>query len=103
MDFIVGKSRTATNGVDLFNNCLKRNLMREVFNLRDFIATFLGCFVVVLIGTFFLGNFILSNIWGLIIFFTFLLTVFITVFLKQQIRIENLEKKIEKLINFGQN
>jgi len=73
--------------------------MREVFNLRDFIAAFLGCFIVVLIGIFFLGGFILSNIWGLIIFVTLLLSVIVTVFWKQQIRIENLEMKLEKLLN----
>lgn len=71
--------------------------------MRDYIAAFIGCFVIVLVGTFFLGGFILSNIWGLIIFFTLLLTVFVTVFWKQQIRIEILEKKVEKLLNFEQD
>nr|WP_106779431.1 hypothetical protein [Lysinibacillus timonensis] len=67
--------------------------------MRDFLAAFLGCFVVVLIGMFFFGGFILTNIWGLIILITFVLTIFITVIWKQQMRIEEIEKKLEELSN----
>lgn len=71
--------------------------------MRDFIAAFIGCFMVVMIGLFFLGGLIFTNIWGLILALTFILTVIVTVFWKQQIRLENLERKVDMLLNGEQD
>lgn len=67
--------------------------------MRNFFAIFLGWLAVVLLVLFFFGNFLLTTIWEFIILFTLLSTVCTAVFLKQQIRIENLEKKMEKLLH----
>ncbi|HWL26065.1 MAG TPA: hypothetical protein VNR38_20325 [Ureibacillus sp.] len=67
--------------------------------MRDFIAAFLGCFTIVLIGLFFTGG----NPWAIIILISLFLALFVTVFLKQEIRIENVEKKLEKLLNEAQD
>ncbi|SDL05626.1 hypothetical protein [Natronincola ferrireducens] len=66
--------------------------------MKGFISTFFACIVICLIATFFFASF-LDNIWAIIVFIAFLLAVLITVFLNQESRIEELEKKMEKLLN----
>jgi cell division protein FtsB len=46
---------------------------------------------------------IVENIWALIIFIAFVLAVLITVFIKQESRIEELEKKMEELLSNKQD
>lgn len=71
--------------------------------MKEFIGTFLVCIVGCWIAAFFFLGLILENIWALIIFIAFVLAVFITVFMSQESRIEDLEKKVEKLLNNKQD
>lgn len=75
----------------------------EGFKLKEFINTFFACLVVCGVATFFFAGRILNNIWAIIIIVAFLLAVLITVFMNQESRIEELEKKIEKLLNDKQD
>ncbi len=61
------------------------------------------CLVICSIGAFFFLSLIVENIWALIVFIAFLFAVFITVFIKQESRIEDLEKKVEKLLSNNQD
>ncbi|MBU8908884.1 hypothetical protein [Desertibacillus haloalkaliphilus] len=65
--------------------------------MKNFIGTFLACIVVTYIFSFFFLALIVENIWAFIILISFVLAVFITVFIKQESRIEELEKKMEEL------
>jgi len=67
--------------------------------LKEFMGTFFACIVICGIAAVFLLGLFPENIWAFIIFFAFILAVFITVFMKQESRIENLEKKVEELLN----
>ncbi|WP_227938163.1 hypothetical protein [Alkalihalobacillus deserti] len=67
--------------------------------MKEFIGTFLACIVICWIFAFFFLGLIVENIWALIILISFVLAVFITVFIKQESRIEELEKKMEELLN----
>ncbi|WP_067726580.1 hypothetical protein [Oceanobacillus damuensis] len=71
--------------------------------MKEFIGTFLVCVVICWITAFFFLGLILDNSWALIIFIAFPLAVFITVFMKQESRIEDLEKKIENISNNKQD
>ncbi|MGP4108197.1 hypothetical protein [Virgibacillus sp. L01] len=71
--------------------------------MKEFIGTFLACIVICWIFSFFFLGLIVENIWALIIFIAFFLAVLITVFIKQESRIEELEKKVEKLLNNKQD
>lgn len=51
---------------------------------------------------FFIG-FIVENAWVLIIFIAFVLAVIVTIFIKLVSRIEDLERKVEKLLNNKQD
>ncbi|MDQ0158303.1 hypothetical protein [Alkalibacillus salilacus] len=65
--------------------------------MKNFIGIFLACIVVTYIFSFFFLGLIVENVWALVIFAAFLLAVFITVFISQESRIEELEKKVEEL------
>lgn len=67
--------------------------------MKEFIGTFLACIVICWIGAFFFLGLLLENIWALIIFVAFVLAVFITIIIKQETRMEELEKKVEQLLN----
>lgn len=67
--------------------------------MKEFISAFLACIVICWIFAFFFLGLIVENIWALIIFISFLLAVFITIFIKQETRIEELEKKMDELYN----
>ncbi|MGE4284693.1 MAG: hypothetical protein AB7G87_13445 [Clostridia bacterium] len=71
--------------------------------MKEFISTFFICLVVCGVATFFFAGLIFDNIWGIIIIVAFLLAVFITAFMNQDSRIEELEKKMEKLLNDKQD
>ncbi|RSL30380.1 hypothetical protein D7Z54_26445 [Salibacterium salarium] len=67
--------------------------------MKEFIGIFLACVVICSIFSFFFLGLIVESIWALIILIAFVLSVFITVFVKQESRIEELEKKVEKLLD----
>ncbi|WP_100407791.1 hypothetical protein [Bacillus solitudinis] len=67
--------------------------------MKEFIGNFLACIVICWIFAFFFLGLIVEKMWALIIFIAFVLAVFITVFIKQESRIEELEKKVEKLLD----
>lgn len=67
--------------------------------MKEFIGTFLVCVVMCWVGAFFFLGLILENIWVLIILLAFIVAVLITIFMKQESRIDDLEKKVEKLVN----
>lgn len=73
--------------------------MKEVFRLKKFMEIFLFCIVFVWIFGFFFLGLIVENTLALIIFIAFILAVFITIFVKQESRIEKLEKKMEELLS----
>ena len=66
--------------------------------LKEFISTFFMCLVVCWVVTFFFAGLIL-NITGLIFIVAFFLAVSITVYMNQESRIEELENKMEKILN----
>lgn len=61
------------------------------------------CLFVCVLGTFFFAGRILNNIWFSNVVVAFLLAVLITVLMKQESRIEELENKMEKLLDSKQN
>lgn len=71
--------------------------------MKEFISTFFICLVICCIAVFFFAGLILNNIWAITILIAFLLAVIITVFMKQETRIEELEKKVENLLDNNQD
>lgn len=67
--------------------------------MKEFMGTFLICIIICWLFTFFFLGLIVENIWALIIFIAFFLALLITVFMNQESRIEELEKKIEELLS----
>ena len=70
--------------------------------MKEFIGIFFACLVICYAATFFFAGLILDNIWAIITVIAFVLSVFITVFVKRESRIEELEKKVEKIVNSKQ-
>ncbi len=66
-------------------------------DLKGFLSTFAICLVLCVIATFLFGELLVSNIWADVVAIAFLLAVSITVFMNQDSRIEELEKKIQQL------
>lgn len=66
--------------------------------MKDFFSTFLICVVACWIFVFFFLGIILENLWLLIFFIAFVMAAFITIIIKQETRIEELEKKVEKVL-----
>ncbi|WP_031513095.1 hypothetical protein [Desulfofalx alkaliphila] len=71
--------------------------------MKNFISTFFLCLIVCGVATFFLAHLIFSNILAIIVFIAFLLAVLITAFINLETKIEELEKKIEELLNDKQD
>lgn len=71
--------------------------------MKDFLAIFIGCFILCLIIIFFFGGVLFTNIWAVIILISILLAIIIKAFLNQDLRIDELEKKIEQLLQDKQN
>lgn len=67
--------------------------------MKEFIGTFFVCLVICYVATFFFAGLILDNTWAIVTLIAFFLSVFITIFIKQETRIEKLEKKVENLLN----
>ncbi|MFS0690172.1 hypothetical protein AB1K89_13145 [Sporosarcina sp. 179-K 8C2 HS] len=67
--------------------------------MREFIGIFLACLVICYAAMLFFGGLFLDNIWGIVTVFSFVLAVFITLFIKQESRIEELEKKVDTLLH----
>jgi len=65
--------------------------------LRNFLSVFMICFTISAVLLFFLGGIILESIWGALMFFSFLMAVFISIFINQEERIERLEERLEKI------
>lgn len=63
--------------------------------MGNFISNFFACLVVCVVAIFFFGGLIFTNIWAMIILVALFLAVLITVFMSQESRIEELEKKME--------
>lgn len=64
--------------------------------MKDFVATFFICLVACIIFTIFFAGLVFSNVWYIIIFAAFLLAILTTLFISQESRIEELEKKMEQ-------
>lgn len=71
--------------------------------MKDFLAVFIGCFVLCIIVTVFFGGFILNNIWGIFFVVSLVLAILINAFINQDSRIGELEKKIEQLLKEKQD
>ncbi|MDD3706216.1 MAG: hypothetical protein PHC45_09180 [Clostridiaceae bacterium] len=71
--------------------------------MNGFISTFFVCLITCGIFTFLFAGLILSNIWYITIVVAFLLAVAITIYMNQETRIEELEKKMEELSNNKQD
>lgn len=67
--------------------------------MRDFMGIFLACLVGSYALILFFGGLILESIWGMVTVFAFVLAVFIKIFIKQESRIEELEKKVDTLLH----
>jgi len=70
-----------------------------VLKLKNFISTFFACGVAIFI----FANIIFTNIWAMVVFGAFILAVVITVFINQESRIEELEKKMKQLLHKKQD
>lgn len=65
--------------------------------MKDFIATFIICLIVCYLFLFFGGVLIFENIWALLVFAAFIISILITIFINQETKIEELEKRIKAL------
>lgn len=70
--------------------------------MKNFISTLFASILICLIATFLLSKF-QFNIWIIIVFIAFILAALISIFMNQESRIEELEKKMEKLFNVKQD
>ena len=71
--------------------------------MKGFISTFFICLVVCWVATIFFVGLIINNLWSIIFTVAFLLALLITAFMDHETRIEELEKKMEKLLNDKQD
>lgn len=71
--------------------------------MKEFIGTLFACIFICWVFVFFLLGFIIENIWALVILIAFVLAVFITILIKQEARIEELENKMETLLSNKQD
>jgi len=67
--------------------------------LKEFIGIFFSCLIICWVFTFLFAAFFLENLYAMASFIAFLLAVFITIFVKQESRIEELENKMEIYLN----
>lgn len=70
---------------------------KGVTQLKEFIGIFFTCLVICYIAAFFFAGLILNSFWSILILIAFVLSLFITIFIKQESRIEALEEKVKKL------
>lgn len=77
--------------------------MEGVDKMKDFFAIFMGSLILCLIVTFFFGGLLFTNIWAIFVLISFISAIVIKAFMSQDLRIVELEKKIEQLLNDKQN
>ncbi len=65
--------------------------------MKDFLGTFILSFIIVMLFFVFGGYLIFENIWMIIFLSSFIITLLIRVFIRQETRIENMEERIKKL------
>ncbi|MRG86052.1 hypothetical protein [Salinibacillus xinjiangensis] len=71
--------------------------------MKEFMGTFLACIVICWLFSFFFLGLIVENIWALMILIAFVIAVIITVFIKQEARMEELERKMEEVLSNKQD
>lgn len=79
------------------------NNMEGVDNMKDFFAIFIGSLILCLIVIFFFGGLLFTNIWAVLVLISLISAIVIKAFISQDLRIDELEKKIEQLLNDKQN
>ena len=67
--------------------------------MKNFISTLFASLIVCSVAAFFFAGLISTNFWAMVFFVSFLLAVLITVLMNQDSKIEELEKKMEQLLN----
>lgn len=65
--------------------------------MKDFLATFAVVLILSFFFLFFGGLYLFSNIWGVLILVSFIISIVITGFLQQESQIGKLEKRIQEL------
>lgn len=65
--------------------------------MKGFLGTFVICFILIYVFQLFGGLFIFENIWGLLIVIALVMAILITVFINQETKLEELEKRIKNL------
>lgn len=65
--------------------------------MKDFLATFAVVLILLFFFLFFGGLYLFSNIWGILILVSFIISIVITGFLQQESQIGKLEKRIQEL------
>lgn len=65
--------------------------------MKNFISTFFACLLLWAVGAFFLGTFVMHNVFTLLVAVSLITAAAITLYTNQEDRIEALEKKIEEL------
>lgn len=71
--------------------------------MKDFFAIFIASLILCLIIIFFFGGLLFTNIWAVLILISLLSAIIIKIFNNQDLRIIELEKKIEQLLNNKQD
>lgn len=65
--------------------------------MKEFIGTFIISLILCYLFLFWGGFLIFENIWALLVFAAFIISILITVFISQEKKIEDLEKRIKVL------
>ncbi len=71
--------------------------------MKEFLSVFIACLFFGGAFTFVFAGFILENFWATFLLIAFLSAVLITVIIKLVIKIEDLEEKVERLLNNKQD
>lgn len=65
--------------------------------MKNFIGTFIICFILCYVFLFFGGAIIFENFWAMLILVAFIFAILAIVFIHQETKIEELEARIKKL------
>lgn len=71
--------------------------------MKDFFAIFIGSLILCVIVIFFFGGLLFTNIWAIFVLVSLISAIIIKIFINQDLRILELEKKIEQLLNNKQD
>jgi len=66
--------------------------------MKDFFAIFIASLILCLIIIFFFGGLLFTNMWAILVLISLLAAIIIKIFINQDLRIIELEKKIEQLL-----